>query len=63
MATHGSVNNVETVRNPLATLEADFDALVARMQTSAAKAAGDQLFAATPEELGQASVRGARDGS
>ena len=43
MAAQGSVNNVETVRHPLA------------------RAAVDRLFAATPEELGQAAVRGARD--
>ena len=50
---------VEAVPDPLARLTAEFDALLARMQTPAAKAAVNALFAATPAELGAAAVRGA----
>jgi hypothetical protein len=50
---------VEAVPDPLARLTAEFDALLARMQTPAAKAAVDALFAATPAELGAVAVRGA----
>ncbi|MHB8386667.1 type II toxin-antitoxin system Phd/YefM family antitoxin [Metallibacterium sp.] len=50
---------VEAVPDPLAKLTAEFDALVARMQTPAAKSAVDALFTATPEQLGEAAVRGA----
>ena len=50
---------VEAVPDPLARLTAEFDALLARMQTPAAKAAVDALFAGTPAELGAVAVRGA----
>lgn len=43
-------------KNPLAELEAEFDSLVAKMQTPAAQAAGRALFDATPERLGRAAV-------
>lgn len=49
----------------LDTLTAEFDALFERMQNAEAKRAADELFSATPEELGRAAVeqaakRGAR---
>ena len=47
-------------RNPLAELEGEFDALVARMQTPKARAAGRALFDATPERLGKAATARAR---
>ena len=50
---------VEAVPDPLAQLTAEFDALVARMQTPTAKSAVDALLTATPEQLGEAAVRGA----
>lgn len=50
---------IEAVPDPLAQLTAEFDALVARMQMPAAKSAVDALFTATPEQLGEAAVRGA----
>lgn len=46
--------------DPLAALRADFDRRVAQMQTPQAKAGARALFAATPEELGRAAVKGAR---
>ncbi len=52
----------QAVPDPLASLTAEFDATVARMQTPAAKAAVDALFAAKPDELGQAAARGAQGG-
>ena len=50
---------VEAVPDPLARLTVEFDALVARMQTPAAQSAVDALFTTTPEQLGEAAVRGA----
>ena len=50
---------VEAVPDPLAPLTAEFDALLARIQTPAAKSAVDALFTATPEQLGEAAVHGA----
>jgi len=43
-------------RNPLAELEGEFDALVSRVQTPKARAAGRALFDASPERLGRAAV-------
>ncbi|HUV96137.1 MAG TPA: hypothetical protein VMV98_01590 [Acidobacteriaceae bacterium] len=51
---------IEALPDPLAQLTAEFDVLVARMQTPAAKSAVDALFTATPEQLGEAAVRGAK---
>jgi len=42
--------------DPLDTLGAEFDALLARMQTAEAQSAGDALFDATPDALGAAAV-------
>lgn len=47
-------------KDPLAALRADFDRRIAQMQTPAAKAGVNALFAATPKELGRAAVKGAR---
>lgn len=47
-------------KDPLAELEGEFDALVARMQTPKGRAAGRALFDATPEQLGKAAVAYAR---
>ncbi len=41
---------------PLDALTAEFDAMVAQMNTPASKQAVDQFFAATSKELGQAAV-------
>lgn len=49
-------------RDPLADMAQHFDALVARMQTSAHAAAVDALFNATPAELGKAAVQAAKHG-
>ncbi|WP_085318167.1 type II toxin-antitoxin system Phd/YefM family antitoxin [Derxia lacustris] len=46
--------------DPLAALGAEFEALLAGMQTAEARAAGDALFDATPEALGAAAVAAAR---
>ena len=43
-------------QHPLAELEAQFEGLVERMQTPAARVAGRALFDASPEDLGQAAV-------
>ncbi|MHB1765560.1 MAG: type II toxin-antitoxin system Phd/YefM family antitoxin [Gammaproteobacteria bacterium] len=51
---------LERVPDPLKTLSSEFDALVARMQTPKAKAAGKALFKASPAELGKAMVVRAR---
>lgn len=51
---------LERAPDPLKTLSAEFDAVVTRMQTPKAKAAGKALFKATPAELGKAAVTGAR---
>ena len=40
-------------------LEAEFDDMLAAMQTESAAGAADELFAMTPEELGEAAVRAA----
>jgi antitoxin Phd len=47
-------------REPLAALTAEFEDLVARMQTPRAKRAGRALFEATPEKLGRAALAGVR---
>lgn len=47
---------LERAPDPLKTLSAEFDALVARMQTPEAKAAGDALFKASAADLGKAAV-------
>ncbi len=47
---------VAKVADPIDRLRGDFDALVARMQTPAAKAAGDALFSA-PEDEPEATER------
>ena len=44
------------VEDPLDSLRDEFDALVQRMQTRAAKAAGRTLFAASPARLARAAV-------
>jgi antitoxin Phd len=43
----------------LAGLESEFDTLVATMQTPAARAAGDALFAAKPAALGRTATKAA----
>jgi prevent-host-death family protein len=43
----------------LADLESEFETLTAAMETPAARAAGDALFAATPAALGRAARRAA----
>ena len=48
--------------DPLKVLEAHFDDMVARMQSPAAKAGVDALFAASPKDLSAAAVRGAKSG-
>lgn len=49
-------------RDPLADMAQHFDALVAKMQTSAHAAAVDALFNATPAQLGKAAVQAAKHG-
>jgi prevent-host-death family protein len=44
----------------LGALEAEFDALVARLQTQAAQRGLESAFAAAPRALGKAAVRAAR---
>lgn len=46
--------------DPLKSFTAEFDALVAHMQTPKAKATGKALFKATPAALGKAAATGAR---
>jgi prevent-host-death family protein len=46
--------------DPLRQLHGEFDALVAKMQTSTARAAGAKLFKATPAALGAAAVKQAK---
>lgn len=53
---------LDSAPNPLKALEAHFDDMVAHMQTPAAKAGVDALFAASPEDLSSAAVRGAKSG-
>ncbi|MEP7185928.1 MAG: type II toxin-antitoxin system Phd/YefM family antitoxin [Rhodanobacter sp.] len=53
---------LDAAPNPLKALEAHFDDMVARMQTPAAKAGVDALFAASPEDLSTAVVRDAKSG-
>jgi len=48
--------------DPLKPLRQEFDALVARMQTSRAKAAGRALFDASPVALGRRSAAKRRKG-
>lgn len=48
-------------RDPLADMAEHFDALVAKMQTSEHAAAVDALFNATPEALGDAAVKAAKN--
>lgn len=47
-------------RRLLDDLSGDFDGLLARMQQPDAVAAADDLFDASPDELGQAAIAGAR---
>lgn len=51
---------LDAAPNPLKALEAHFDEMVVRLQTPAAKAGVDALFAASPEVLSAAAVRGAK---
>ena len=44
----------------LEALDAQFDEMVANMQTPGARAATERLFDASPQELGQAAVAGAK---
>lgn len=53
---------LDAVPDPLASLASEFDEMVSRMQTPTARSAIDQLFDATPQELGAAAVRGVRAG-
>lgn len=48
--------------DPLKSLRGEFDALVARMQTPRAKAAGRALFDASPATLGRKAARARRKG-
>jgi antitoxin Phd len=50
---------VQAAPDPLASLQAGFDRLVASMQTPQAQAGVDALFSSTPEQLGSAAVRAA----
>ena len=50
---------VQAAPDPLASLQAGFDRLVASMQTPQAQAGVDALFSSTPEQLGAAAVRAA----
>jgi antitoxin Phd len=50
----------KATEGPLDTLSAEFDALLARMQTPRARAGMKAAFAATPKELGKAAVAAAR---
>jgi antitoxin Phd len=47
-------------QSSLTRLSAEFDALLAKMQTPAAREGVAQAFAATPAELGKAAVRAAK---
>jgi hypothetical protein len=47
---------MQQVEVPLASLNAEFDELVARMNTPKARKANAALFAATPAELGDAAA-------
>jgi prevent-host-death family protein len=47
--------------DPLETLRGEFDALVERMQSPRAAAAGRALFEASPRRLGEAAKAAARD--
>ena len=47
------------IPDPLKELEAHFDQMVASMQTPAQRNAEEQLFGATPEQLGSAAARAA----
>src|SRR5262252_2888789 len=51
---------VAKIPDPLESLRSEFDDLVGKMQTPRAKKAVDALFAATPDELGDAAVKEAR---
>jgi len=51
---------LEAAPDPLKALENHFDDMVARMQTPAAKAGVDELFAAAPKDLSVAAVRGTK---
>lgn len=46
--------------SPLSRLRAEFDEMVARMQSSEARKAAGRIGSASPSELGEAAVRGAR---
>ncbi len=46
---------------PLEALSSQFDAMVARMNTPAAKRGAARLFQASPAELGKSAVKAARD--
>ncbi len=46
---------------PLETLAAEFDAMVARMNTPAAQRGVTALFTASPEALGESAMRAARN--
>ncbi len=48
--------------DPLETLRGEFDALVERMQSADAAAAGRALFEASPRQLGEAARSAARGG-
>jgi prevent-host-death family protein len=50
---------VQAAPDPLASLQAGFDHLVASMQAPKAKAGVDALFISTPEQLGAAALRAA----
>lgn len=50
----------KATEGPLDTLSAEFDALLARMQTPRARAGMKTAFAASPKELGKAAVAAAR---
>ncbi len=50
----------KATEGPLDTLSAEFDALLARMQTPRARAGMKAAFAASPKELGKAAVAAAR---
>lgn len=51
---------VRAVPDPIASLSADFDRLVATMQTPAGQGSVDALFGATPSELGAAAAKAAK---
>jgi antitoxin Phd len=50
----------QATENPLDRLSADFDALLARMQTPRARAGMKAAFGASPRDLGRAAVTAAR---